>query len=166
MHPEPFIRRPLSRGWIECIDREDRLLFGFTVQPIVRSYRSDGTLLWTAAIVDDCLQLQVMELRHPETGRIGFSERMESDHDRLQFIGAFGAGEHALLQYSRVFPRRREIVPQSYLIDTSTGLGAFVGDSLPNVVSTQPDGYIALFEYPTVSLEVRKFDDFGPLGGR
>ncbi len=161
VHHSSFIRRPLSRGRVACARDQDRIIFGFSKQPIVRSYGTDGSLLWVAAIVDDYRQLQIAERRHPQTGAIGYRELRSEDHDRLSNIAILPSGDQALLQYSRVFPERQEIIPQSYLIDVPTGLGAFIGDSLPNLLSIQHDGYIASFGYPFPYLEVRKFSELG-----
>ena len=62
-----------------------------------------------------------------------------------------------LAQLGRVLPEKKEIVPRSYLIDAATGIGAYLGNALPSVLSIQQDGYIALFEEPEVHIEIRKF---------
>lgn len=159
VHEHRFIRRALSDGLVECVDGLDALIFGFSTLPIVRSYQTDGSLNWVAALNGEYKQLKVLEVRHPESGRIGYGEETEFVHDRLAELEVVGSGGHILLQYARVLPDEKRIVPRSYLLDTSSGRGAFIGDSLPVIVSVQPDGYIALVEKPYVQLEVRKFKD-------
>ncbi len=157
IHDHGFIRAALSNGLIECLQGSRAIVFGFSILPVLRSYSVDGILNWTAALDEQYLQLGVWEKRHPETGRVGYSEATRLPHDRLAELEAVGAGEHVFIQHARVLPEERRIVPRSYLIDAATGIGAFIGDSLPVVISVQPDGYIALFEEPHVHLEVRKF---------
>ena len=160
-HPHQIIRRALSGGLIDCIELSGHIVFGFEIRPILRSYGLDGSLRWTAVIADDYLQLQVAELRHPKTGAIGYAENAHFDHDRLYLVAATKSGEHVLAQYGRVLPEKKEILPRSYLIDAATGIGASIGDALPNVLSIQEDGYIALFEEPEVRLEIRKIGQIG-----
>lgn len=157
IHEHGFIRRALSGGLIECLDQSRTVVCGFSILPILRSYSTEGVLNWTAALDDQYLQMGVWEKRHPETGRVGYSEALHLPHDRLAELEAVGAGDHILLQYARVLPDERRIEARSYLVDAATGIGAFIGDSLPVVISVQPDGYITLFEEPHVHLEVRKF---------
>ena len=161
VHDEGFIRRALSHGLIECLHASKAIVFGFSSLPIVRSYTVEGVLNWTAALDEQYLQLRVWEIRHPETGRVGFQEETRQPYDRLAELEAVGAGDHLLLQYARTLPDERRIVARSYLIDAATGAGAFIGDSLPAIISVQPDGYIALFEKPSVHLQVRKFQRAG-----
>ncbi len=160
-HPHQIIRRALSGGFIDCIESAEQIVFGFEIQPVFQSYGLDGSLRWTAAIADDYLQLQVAELRHPKTGAVGYAESAQLDHDRLYLVAATESGEHVLAQLGRVLPEKKEIVPRSYLIDAATGIGAYLGNALPNVLSIQQDGYIALFEEPEVRIEIRKFRQMG-----
>ena len=161
VHEHRFIRRALSDGLVECIGETDALVFGFSKLPMIRSYGTDGGLKWVAAIDDEYIQLEVLEVRHPESGRVGYGEETRFAHDRLAELEAVGNGRHVLLQYARVLPDERRVVPRSYLLDTNSGRGAFIGDSLPVIVSVQPDGYVTLAEEPYVHLEVWKFN-----GGR
>ena len=156
-HEHSLIRMTLSGGLVECLEQPDRIVFGFMHLPIVRSYTTEGVLQWTAVARDDYLQLEIIEKRHPETGAVGVSRRVVRDHDRLIGIHSVGSDGQLLLQYGRFFWTRREIVPQSYLVDTVTGFGAYLdADSLPIVLSTHHDGYIALFQEPYPHLEVRR----------
>ena len=157
-HDEWFIRRALSGGSVACLDKLDRIVYGFEVLPLVRAYdATDGSLHWTAAILEDYLQLRVTGGRHPETGSVACSESTHTDHDRLMAAYPVGDGDHVLLAYSRVLPKEKRLVSRYYLIDAVTGGGAFLGDeALPVVVSVQPDGYVALFAEHSVYLEVRR----------
>lgn len=160
-HPNQIIRRALSGGLIDCIESAEQIVFGFEIQPVFQAYGLDGSLRWTAAIASDYLQLQVSEVRHPKTGAVGYAESAQLDHDRLFLVAATESGEHVLAQLGRVLPEKKEIVPRSYLIDAATGIGAYLGNALPNVLSIQQDGYIALFEEPEVRIEIRKFGQMG-----
>lgn len=157
-HEHWLIRSAMSDGLIECLENPDRIVFGFTKLPIMRSYSTDGSLGWTALASDDYLQLRVVEQRHPETGAIGYSDEVTRDHDRLIGIHAVGSGAHLLVQYARYSWDRKQIRPRSYLVDAGTGIGAFLDhwDSLPVVSSVQSDGYIALFQEPYPHLEIRR----------
>ena len=157
-HSHQIIRRALSGGLIDCIESSGQIVFGFEIQPVLRSYGLDGSLRWIASIADDYLQLQVAELRHPTTGAVGYSANARLDHDRLFLVAATRPGDQVLAQYGRVLPQTKEIVPRSYLIDVATGIGAYIGNTLPHVLSIQEDGYIALFEGPDVRLEIRKME--------
>ncbi len=160
-HEHSFIRMALSDGLVACLDGSDRVVFGFQKLPLVRSYGADGTLHWTAAVTD-YLQLQVWESREEETGAVAYSESTSKDHDRLAVVAGLTGGDHLLLQYSRVLNEHRRIVPRSYLVDASTGIGAYLGDTLPNVLSVQSDTYIAVFEDPYYYLEVRRLPSMSP----
>lgn len=157
-HSHSFLRSALSEGFVACISQDPaRLVFAFDILPVIRSYVADsGQLTWEAR-VGGHLQLEVAESVHPETGALGYSRREQADHDRIGTLAATPAGDHILIQYSRVFPERRTIVPQTYLLDASTGAGAFLGDTLPNILSVQDASYIALFAEPHPRLEVRSF---------
>lgn len=151
-----YIRRALSGGSVACLDKSDRIVYGFEVLPLVQGYATDGSLHWTSAVLEDYLQLRVTESQGPG-GRVAYSEGTLLDHDRLMGVYAVGNSDHVLLAYSRVLPDQREIVQRYYLIDAATGAGAYLGDdALPVVVSVQPDGYVALFAERTVYLEVRR----------
>lgn len=151
-----YIRQALSGGSVACLDRSDRIVYGFAVLPLVQGYATDGSLQWTAAVLEDYLQLRVTESQGPG-GTVAYSEGTLLDHDRLMAAFAVGNGDHVLLDYSRVLPDQKEIVQRHYLIDAATGAGAYLGDdALPAVVSVQPDGYVALFADRTVYLEVRR----------
>lgn len=156
-HEKWFIRRTLSGGSVACLDKSDRIVYGFEILPLVHSYTTEGTLQWTAAILEDYLQLRVMEYRHPETGQVGYSESVTKEHDRLMAVYPVGLGDQVLLGYSRVLPKHKDVVPRYYLLDAESGAGAYLGDDvLPAIVSMQPDGYIALFAEASVYLEVRR----------
>ena len=154
-HDHPFIRSALSDGLVECLEEAERVVFGFTTLPMVRSYDVDGSLQWTATVLD-YLQLRVFEKRHPETGAVGYTAWTRRDHDQLIRLHKVGSGDHLLVQYGRVSSEGRRIVPHSYLVDAVTGIGALLDDPLPQVLSVQPNGYIALFEDPYPYLEVRR----------
>ena len=157
-----YIRRALSGGSVACLDESDRIVYGFEVLPLVQGYATDGSLQWTAVVLEDYLQLRVTESQGPG-GTVAYSEGTLLDHDRLMSVFAVGNGDHVLLDYSRVLPDQKEIVQRHYLIDAATGAGAYLGDdALPAVVSVQPDGYVALFAERTVYLEVRRI----PAGNR
>ena len=151
-----YIRRALSGGSVACLDKSDRIVYGFEVLPLVQGYAADGSLQWTAAVLEDYLQLRVTESQGPG-GTVAYSEGTLLDHDRLMSVFTVGEGDHVLLDYSRVLPDQKEIVQRHYLIDAATGAGAYLGDdALPVLVSVQPDGYVALFGDRTVYLEVRR----------
>ena len=164
-YEQPFIRMALSEGLVECLEEPQLIAFAFNKLPIVRAYDASGSVRWTSMIVDDYLQLRIFEKRHPETGAVGYSEWSTREHDRLVEVHAIGSGEHLLLQYARVSWGRREVVPRSYLIDAATGIGAFLDkpDTLPPVLSVQPDGYIVLFEEPYPYVEVRRVLEEGEM---
>ena len=165
-YEQPFIRRAMSDGVVECLEKPDRIVFGFTKLPIVRSYDTGGSLQWTAEVVEDYLQLWVFETRHPETGAVGYWEWTAKDHDLLMGLHAVGTGDHLLLQYARHSQEHMDVEPRSYLIDAATGEGALINDTatLPLVSSVQPDGYVALFEDPYSYLEIRRVSSL-PVSG-
>ena len=151
-----YIRRALSGGSVACLDKSDRIVYGFEVLPLVQGYATDGSLQWTAAVLEGYLQLRVTESKGPG-GSVAYSEGTLLDHDRLMSVFAVGEGDHVLLDYSRVLPDQKKIFQRYYLIDAASGAGAYLGDhALPVLVSVQPDGYVALFSDRTVYLEVRR----------
>ncbi len=156
-YEEWHIRRVLSGGSVACLDKSDRIVYGFEMLPRVQAYdATDGSLQWTAAVQEDYLQLRVTESR-ASGGRLAYSEGTLLDHDRLMAVFTVGKGDHVLLDYSRVLPDQKEFRSRHYLVDAATGVGAYLGDdALPVLVSVQPDGYVALFADRTVYLEVRR----------
>ena len=100
LHDLWYIRRALSGGSVACLPKSDRIVYGFEVLPMARAYGSDGSMHWTAAIRDGYLQLRVMEICHPETGRVGYYEAASSAYDRLLGVHAVGDGDHVLLSYA------------------------------------------------------------------
>ncbi len=158
-HDDTFIRREMSSGSIECLDDSARIVFGFHYMPVVRMYSAlDGGIIWTSAHADnEYLQVSVVEgVSEIGTTSVSFRQH-EMDSDRLALLAQIGQGGHVLLQNSRILPEERKIVAQTYLLDAVTGAGAFLGDTLPPILSAQADGYIAVFEDPYPRLEVRTF---------
>jgi len=133
-----YIRRALSGGSVACLDRSDRIVYGFEVLPLVHGYATDGFLQWTAAVLEDYLQLRVTESQGPG-GTVAYSEGTLQDHDRLMSVFVVGDGDHVLLDYSRVLPDEKKIVQRHYLIDAATGAATFTHHTVEEKRMTKAD---------------------------
>ena len=163
-YDDSFIRPAMSEGFLDCFGGANRVVFAFDILPVVRSYSAANDMLFWTARVEGYIQLQVEESIHSETGTTSRSRLDRVNYDRMGTVAGTASGDHILLQYGRVFPEKRQIVAQTFLLDAATGVGAFLGDSLPPVLSVQANSYIAIFADPYPRLEVRTFGGAGPAG--
>lgn len=153
-HDEWIVRWKMSEGFVGCPSEPDRVIFGFQMLPVIRSYSTSGSVIWTAEVTDH-VPVRVIESRRPD-GRSSVGHRRHIAHDLLFEVHPLPSG-HVFLQYTRFLPKKRDVEPRSFLLDAESGAGAFLGegDVLPTVSSVYPGGYIALFEEPYPRLEVR-----------
>ena len=156
-HDEWIVRRVMSEGLVGCPNGPDRVVFGFQMLPVIRAYSGEGSVIWTAELTDHVL-LRVIETKHLD-GHRGVTRLRHVDHDILSGVHPLPSG-HVFLQYTRFLPKGRDVEPRSFLLDTGSGAGAFLGegDVLPAVSAVYPDGYIALFNDPYPYVEVRAAD--------
>lgn len=147
----------LSDGPVACVGNPLRVILAFERLPVVRAYAADdGVLLWMSRN-EDYLQPPIVELRSAgERPGIRFSNR--GARDLVTSITTV-SNHHVLLQSVRFEPMPEpaevEFEIRSYLVDTATGQGAFISDSLPLVAAVGRDYYVAKWMLPFPRIEIR-----------
>ena len=147
-----------SIGRIACGVEPATIVWGIGLFPIIKAYRPDNTLLWTA-LIDDFTQGPVYQ-NEPGTPTVhprGFPTEyiMEAHALRPGFV----ALQTALLDSTGTpgaEDRVWEVVRwRTYLVDQETGNGGLVGDSLPRIAWVGDSTYVALWSFPYPRVEVR-----------
>ncbi len=154
-HNQWIVRWRMSEGFVGCPSGNDPdpVIYGYQVLPIIRAHALDGSVIWTAKVTDH-IPMRVIETEKPNGGS-KVTRKRHIQHDLLTFVQALPSG-HVFLQYTRFLPKKKDVVHRSFLLDAATGIGAFLGDSLPAITMIQPEGYVAVFHEPYPRLEVRK----------
>ena len=136
----PMVAEDLSRGFVTC--NRESVVFGYLYLPVVRGYTPGGELLWTS-VLDEFQPLRITEDVGAQTilysGRHGTSDvlRGVTMVEELPFV---------IVQARRRTPESidegREYAQMfTYVLDSRTGEGAFVGTSLPPVYAVK-NGFI------------------------
>ena len=153
-----LVRGQMSDGLVACTSHPDRVLFGFSLLPLVRAYDADRRdLLWTAQ-VQDYAQMGITELRYPnERSAVRFSHK--GIVENLVLMHGISS-KHVLMQTgrgTRPGPDESPVDPQirTYLVDAATGNGALVSDSLPLIMAADATRHVAVWFTPYPQLEVR-----------
>lgn len=153
-----LVRGQLSDGLVACTSGPDRVVFGFSLLPVVRAYEVNGRdLLWTARM-RDYAQMGITELRYPnEQSALRFSHEGVVE-TLVLMLGV--SSSHVLMQTGRGVrpgPNAPPVDPQirTYLVDAATGNGALVSDSLPLIMAADSTRHVAVWLTPYPRLEVR-----------
>lgn len=136
----PMVAVDLSRGFVTC--NRESVVFGYLYLPVVRGYTAGGELLWTS-ILEEFQPLRITEDVGAQTilysGRHGTSDvlRGVTMVEELPFV---------IVQVRRRTPESidegREYARMfTYVLDSRTGEGAYVGTSLPPVYAVK-NGFI------------------------
>ena len=155
---EWLLRYQLSDGFVECLPDRNQIVFGFAFLPLLRSHALDGGAIVWSARPQQHTPMKIIETRHPANGSVQVTRSRQSRYDFLGTVLRVSA-DHLLVQYARVRPLRRHILPESYLVDLASGTGAFLGTDIPPVLAVRHGAYIAAFEDPFPRIEVREFTD-------
>ena len=162
-----LVRSQLSDGPIACLADPLRVVFGFSLFPVVRAYQiSSSELMWTAQM-EDFAQMTITQHRHSEDRSSVAFDREGVTENMLVAHGISPA--HVLLQTVRVEASGEaggEALPGdpvilTYLVDAASGQGALVSDSLPLVMAVDPNRYVAVWVTPFPRLELRVADNGG-----
>lgn len=151
-----LVQRVMSRGTRGvCLDGAvQRVAVAFGLLPVVRLYSlPDGEVVWTSRLLDHVpagVTSQVRWIDEVGGERLSVNLDTDSDFDYLVAIVAMSP-DHILAQYAR-----RSTGIRSYLIDAASGVGAYIGDSLPIVASVYAGGYVAIVNDPYPRLELRR----------
>ena len=148
-------RTDLSYGRIACGEPET-IVWGFYYFPIVRAFRPDNTLLWSALIEDFAQGLVYQNSpssptvlpRSSPTEYIVVAHALPPGFVVLQTAMYEHRGTGEDLRWESV--RRR-----TYLVDQETGNGGLVSDSLPRIAWIGDSTYVAAFSFPYPRVEVR-----------
>ena len=126
----------LSEGPIGCVGDPLLIVHAFGLLPVLRAYGADaGSEAWTARVAD-YVQGQISEDR--ATGSIAYGSGVKD-----VTVSVTGVGGRYIL-YQTVRGERsalEELEVRSYLLDASSGNGAFISTSLP-IVSDVTDTHI------------------------
>ena len=151
-----IIRWDMSTGRIACVQRNNTIVFGFAVTPLIRAYgRDSGSLLWESRI-GDYIQMGIRQ-RPGRNGGIGVTWYTRRDHDFLARVHEAPLG-NILLQTRRYSERTDTRSPRTYLVDPTSGAGALISESLPEITSFFDTGYVALLEDPFPRIEIRTYN--------
>jgi len=151
-----IVRWDMSTGPIACAQRNNTIVFGFALTPLIRAYgRDSGSLLWESRI-GDYIQMGIRQ-RPGRNGGFGVTWYTRRDHDLLARIHEAPSGS-ILLQTRRYSESTDTRSPRTYLVDATSGAGALISESLPEITSFFDTGYVALLEDPFPRIEIRTYN--------
>jgi len=129
-----MVRRDLSRGVMDC--NRHGLVFAYTHLAVIHGYHpTDGTLRWESRLAD----FQPFKIVEDTRARsILYNPPGDAPIDVIETITMVGDLPYLLLQVLRITSRShtqgREYAEMfSYVLDSRTGEGAYVGTELPPV---------------------------------
>lgn len=158
-HPDYLVRSKMAEGTrIACFATTQQVIVGWAYRPIIAAYRlGQRSPIWTSRVSGRLPSRIVYGLASDQTGTERPAIEDQTDpRDFLQAVLPISVG-HLLIQYSRT-SRSQPIDPvtRTYLVDTASGLGAFLGTDLPDISTVLSDGYVAVFEDPYPRIEIRR----------
>ncbi len=150
-------RQRRSYGNIACGDGPPTLVWSLYYFPVVKGYRPDNTLLWTA-LVEEFEQ----PLIYQNNARSSSVEPIGSSQEYLIGVHALRSGFIVLQAAHRGRPvpdQGLASMPvlrlRTYLIDRETGNGGVVGDDLPWIAWIGDSSFITVPSDPYPKVEVR-----------
>lgn len=152
-----LIQMSLAEGALACANGgRGVVVLGHRAIPLIRAFDSlDGSLVW-ASKLESFSALPVYQGVN-ERGRNYVRKGRPAQWDVLGSIHPVGEG-HLLVQVGHASMVRRTVAIESYLLDSESGAGAFLGDEVPRAIPFE-GGYVALYEDPYPRIEVRAFGD-------
>ena len=151
-------RQRRSNGSIACGVEPATLVWGFYYFPIVKAYRPDNTLLWSALIEDFA---QGLIYQNSPSGATMHPRGPPTEYN----VGVHALRPGFVVLQTLLYERSRgpdgdEFVWQSvrrrtYLVDQETGNGGLVSDSLPRIAWIGDSTYVATWSFPYPRVEVR-----------
>lgn len=147
-----MIRHHLSKRRIACVPAFSQVVYAFQIRPLVRSYSTaTGNVRWSA-YPENYVQIRLEE--EPD-GVFRMYNGLANDY--LFTTLAMRSG-HIVLQYLRLGYQWEFEAIRTYLLDSETGHGSLISETLPRIESFHEGGYVASFEDPYPRLEVRAFE--------
>ena len=145
-----FAADDMSLGRLACLDVSNQIVFAHEMLPTIEAFSAEtGAMQWVSRPAD-YIQMDVIE--HPQ----GSVEYHWGHGDAL--VAALATpSQHVLVQYARAIRGVDVRSIRSYLINPVSGLGAFIGDTLPIIKAFHENGYIAVLQDPFLRLEARRF---------
>lgn len=141
----------LSMGQIACVPTQNLVVFAFQLFPMVSAYSVDTADLVWSAYVDAYIQQRI------ETSDVSMRNYYGLPHDYLATALTMPSG-HVVLQYRRYGDQFDLHAVRTFLLDAETGQGSLVADDMPEIESFHAGGYVASFEDPYPSIELRAFE--------
>lgn len=147
-----LVQMRMSEGMIECIEKPRAVVFAFRGLPIVRAHRpDDGSIIWSTVLEDFVPQPVLGGVRR--TGQPYVRQGQANQWDVMGAIHSIRPG-YILLQTGRFDLLEQSVTVRSYLLDASSGRGAFIGDTWSRLFSA-PHGHVEVLEDPYPRVEVR-----------
>ena len=152
-----LVQMALAEGALACANAGHGLVvLGHRALPLIRAFDSlDGSLVWTSKL-ESFSGLPVYQGVN-ERGRNYIRKGRPAQWDVLGSVHPVAEG-HLLVQVGHGSMVRRTVAIESYLLDSESGAGAFLGDEVPRAIPFE-GGYVALYEDPYPRIEVRAFGD-------
>ncbi len=161
-------RQRRSYGNIACGDGPVTLIWSLYYFPIVKGYRPDNTLLWTALVED--FEQGLIYQNHARSSSV---HPIGSSQEYLIGVHALPPGLVVLQAMHRGRPVPDEGLAsmpilrfRTYLIDRESGNGGLVSESLPWIAWIGDSSFVTVSHEPYPKVEVRalssKFDRVAP----
>ncbi len=152
-----LVQMALAEGALACANaRRGLVVLGHRAIPLIRAFDSlDGSLVW-ASKLETFSGMPVYQGVN-QRGRNYIRKGRPAQWDVLGSVHPVAEG-HLLVQVGHGSMVRRTVSIESYLLDSESGAGAFLGDEVPRAIPFE-GGYVALYEDPYPRIEVRAFDD-------
>ena len=152
-----LVQMALAEGALACANAGRGLVvLGHRAIPLIRAFDSlDGSLVW-ASKLESFSGMPVYQGVN-QRGRNYIRKGRPAQWDVLGSVHPVAEG-HLLVQVGHGSMVRRTVSIESYLLDSESGAGAFLGEEVPRAIPFE-GGYVALYEDPYPRIEVRAFDD-------
>ena len=160
--PNAFVRSNISDGAIACNSTTRRIVSGLWYLPHLRAYAPDGSLQWVVKLTD------VDPLPRKELVNENGGTRLTNEtENRISYTGIWrirSAENGAIIVQVRKESKaaheqqRPYEAIQTYLVDTQTGEGIYVGDQLPPLLYVGNTHIVAGVNTPYPNLQIWELD--------
>ena len=150
----PITMSQLSRGVMACLP--ETVISSLSALPSIYAHDRDGKLLWISAVQDFTPRVFTQEAK---SDGIYISGSFEGDH--ISALTAVASG-YLLVQVTRstaesVAQGKEYASVQPYLIDSESGQGVFVSDSLPEIAAATNEYLAATHLLPFSQVTLLKY---------
>ena len=152
-----LVQMSLAEGALACANRgRGVVVLGHRAIPLIRAFDSlDGSLVWASKL--ESFSGPPVYQGVNARGRNYVRKGRPAQWDVLGSVHPVAEG-HLLVQVGHASMVRQTVAIESYLLDSESGVGAFLGDEVPRAIPFE-GGYVALYEDPFPRIEVRTFVD-------